>query len=323
MVGAVCLLVYVISSSKLTLHNYEVPLDHATLTLGKSGLTKGCEYNWCLWKFNGQWRGSMRHARRWKHISNQDLILEGPIDLNFQDHSLGWLGKPTLRKAHNHEDMRAIDLGGGKALFYGTLLLNRKKARVCAQIVDYDPKTDSFPLTLPMKHFESPAKLPKDKNWGACLKDGKIFFVHSLSPLKVYEWTDQKRMKLDLRHQSLNNLETILGKSPRNNSSLVQDRDGTWVGVGHLVEFDLFQRRFYYHFLYWLDKDLSRVLFTTAPFRFKTSSKHVRFGRMSTVQFAMGIVSRQNEYLVSYGEGDYSAHLAVIPRSSIEKLVVK
>ena len=286
-----------------------------------------CRHNWCLWKWNGEYRGLMReskycscHFRGSPNDPQFNMLIDGPVEMT-KDEIVQWKDNPHRQASGPFEDVRVFQLNSEEAFIFGTVYKPAKVQPFAKRVLMVDGYLDFGDLNSGI--MESPKNRNVEKNWAFLAKGNDIYFVYSLAPLVVYAWKSSTDFSRVHSHPS-DKLKTFIPHGElRNTTALFEDKDGTWIGLGHVCP----KNKVYYHFFYWLAPDLSRVVAATPAFRLPSSGpKALEMAGVSeeckNVQFGMGLVVEPDRYVVSYNQGDMIPTLTVLNRSEIEKIKV-
>lgn len=111
----------------------------------------------------------------------------------------------------------------------------------------------------------------------------------------------------------------------RGNSHLLELEDGTYLAIMHKLwskTYDMFSKRHfgtvrakekdYYHYFARFDR-YGTLIELSERFQFVSPG----------IEFAAGLVEKDNNYVISFGKEDVSSHLAVIPKNKIWKIMKK
>ena len=149
----------------------------------------------------------------------------------------------------------------------------------------------------------SPNGMP-EKNWIPYVKDDRLFFVYSFSPMIVYEFNDGRiHLQFSLKQ---NDAETF---SIRGGTPFVPWRGGL-IGVVHTAP-ALLDKYYYQHMFVALDSNLN-VLDVGEPW----------FIQKRGIEFACGLTEFNGNLLLSYGVSDRASAYCVLPASLIDRWVL-
>jgi hypothetical protein len=122
---------------------------------------------------------------------------------------------------------------------------------------------------------------------------------------------------------SLNDSKEIFGL--RGNSHLLELEDGTYLAVMHKLWSNTYEvyskERFgvvtakykdYYHYFTRFDEH-GALIELSQPFQFISAG----------IEFAAGLVEKDDNYIISFGKEDVSSHLGIIPKSKVRKSMKK
>jgi hypothetical protein len=160
--------------------------------------------------------------------------------------------------------------------------------------------------------FEGVEKMRPEKNWMTAAKKPANF---------DYVYDGNGVIKDGVLHKKIRDSEAL--SALRGNTHLVEQPDGTYLGIMHrllltkksmfiMTEFGTREvtLKDYHHFLVRVDEN-GWVVETSEPFRFVSPG----------IEFAAGMVERNDEMLISFGKDDVSSHIASIDLKKFKKML--
>lgn len=111
----------------------------------------------------------------------------------------------------------------------------------------------------------------------------------------------------------------------RGNSHLLELGDGTYLAIMHKLwskSYDMFSQRHFgtirakeknYHHYFARFDSYGTLIELSTPFQFVSPG----------IEFAAGLVEKDDSYVISFGKDDVSSHLGIIPKNKIKKIMKK
>lgn len=197
-------------------------------------------------------------------------------------------GPPVLSASiRGWEDLRLVEVGGR---WFATANARDRNAAATAEVALLE--LDGHQI-VSARVLVGPEQGRHEKNWMPFACDGRLHLVYSCGPTVVYECEPATgELRVAARHDA-----PAVAAALRGGSAGLRVDDG-WLFAVHEA-FD-YRRRTYLHRLILLDDD----------FRLVGLTPRFRFGE-AMIEMCLGLAVAGERLVMSYGENDASAHLAV------------
>lgn len=150
----------------------------------------------------------------------------------------------------------------------------------------------------------SPVNARIEKNWTPLFLNDELHLIYSLDPLIAYHVDSDGSLTLIGQQQPKPQGFLLRGGTP------FIPWNGKYLGLAHRAPFQ--SDRFYYtHVFVVIDRNL-RLVETSPPF----------FLQRRGIEFAAGLINRENELVISYGVGDQAGFVAPIPHRALQSFIV-
>ncbi len=150
----------------------------------------------------------------------------------------------------------------------------------------------------------SPIGARVEKNWAPLLLDDELHLIYSIDPLIAYHVATDGSLTLIGQQQPQPQGFLLRGGTP------FIPWNGKYLALAHRAPFHS-DRIYYSHAFVVLDRNL-RLVETSTPF----------FLQRRGIEFAAGLINRENELVISYGVGDQAAFVASVPHRALQSLIV-
>lgn len=249
------------------------------------------------------------HVTEGGPIANRVWFAELDDDLKIQNLRQIDFSKSGYSLRRGIEDPKLLWRDGGWQ-FTGVMMESQhtKVARHCICVMD--KKATS--VTKIEKHLGVEAKKP-EKNW---------MTPYEKSPHFDYIYGPSAIIKDDKMIHTLVDNPDFTGL--RGNSHLLTLSDGTYLAVMHKMwskTFEIYSPRHfsnvtgkdknYFHYFVRFD-EYGTLIEMSKPFQFVSRG----------IEFAAGLVEKDDSYVVSFGKQDVSSHLGIIEKNKVRKLLV-
>ena len=245
-------------------------------------------------------------------IRNQVWFAELNDDLKIEDDKLRKLDFSAAAIDVKGEVVRGVEdpklMWRDGWVFMGVFLeRNVPVARNCVCYMDKSVTSVERVDILPGIETKKP-----EKNWMTCAKKPKNFdYIYDGNAVVIGDRVIHRLR--DNKH--LNKL--------RGNGQLLEYANGTYIGLMHSLEINRhtkfspttfgmleYVHKTYSHYFVRFDED-GWIIEISKPFCFEAPG----------IEFANGIVERGDEYVISYGREDVSAHLGIIDKKIVSRLM--
>jgi hypothetical protein len=236
-------------------------------------------------------------TRTWFAELNEDLSVRDLREVEF-DHG-------DLSIVRGVEDARLFERNGSWA--FTAVMLEREHTRH-ARLAEY---TFDGQIARYLGKLETPTPNTPEKNWMAPDVPTSAFdYVYSIR--QIYK---------DHVLRDIANPPAISGI--RGSSGLVRQPDQTYLAIVHrclITKTPHFNQKMF-RMEEWVDRDYRHMVarYSADGKLLELSPEFFFEGR--GVEYAAGLVEHENNFVISYGKRDVSAHIAVIPKSVAESLL--
>lgn len=170
---------------------------------------------------------------------------------------------------------------------------------------EYEPHTGSVTKILPLKVTEH---IQCEKNWMPFIKDGQVYFIHTVFPLKLYQLDrDTGATTLVPTTVTLAQDQDLDLSSFRGSGGVIPYNNG-WLGSIHQVHHDT--QRKYFHRLVWFDQE-----FTTMKY------SRIFFFDSPNIEFSLSMCLTDTDLLIPYSFRDNSSRISILPLEELDAML--